>query len=668
MWVEDFVTGALGLFWLGWIGFLFLKATQIRRALQEQEAILRRSYQKAPEEAYLEPLAYLQASGWQASDALSRHDMISRWRASAQAARHRVSAYIEMMPQLGLLGTVVSLLLAATFFDFDTRTLGFALNTTIMGLIGALFGRWWIENPAEESYFNILELLQNSEVVSRLVHVVGRNIEPTSSEPSAPMPSPSPKAIVEATHTSNFSASPKVEASVLTEAEAPVVAKTVTSEAASTEAEAPVASRVKAVAVPLVEEAAPPKPAPKEKAPSKPATEKTSSKKTATASVEKSTKTSSEKTVAADKTTSPVKKVEVTVSEKVSTEETVATEKEMATEETVVTEKEVAAKKPIASEKPVASEKLAVVEKAPSVVVEKEVQAQAKTSTTSENAVAAENVVVAESTVVAEKTVVSENAVASEKTVVAQESPTSETSLVADVPAVVKETVVVEDPAPVKKLDEVEMAIASTLEKPEPVSIIEMITKTPVPFVAAESAASPVVVEDSAPLVVKENEPAIAKENVPSVVKGGPSVVVEDAAPSVASETLGSPVISEQATSPAVAEKPTSVPALPKPSLTPWATPSIPTAINPATPVVLEPIVPVATKMPVNPDVLETSLSAASEVAGVAKPTAEDAVKVAGDAEDTVLEEKPLIGLPSPLVASLVQREDERSSTGSEKG
>ncbi|MCB9640235.1 MAG: hypothetical protein H6727_15175 [Myxococcales bacterium] len=656
MWVEDFVTGALGLFWLGWIGFLFLKATQIRRALQEQEAILRRSYQKAPEEAYLEPLAYLQASGWQASDALSRHDMISRWRASAQAARHRVSAYIEMMPQLGLLGTVVSLLLAATFFDFDTRTLGFALNTTIMGLIGALFGRWWIENPAEESYFNILELLQNSEVVSRLVHVVGRNIEPTSSEPSAPMPSPSPKAIVEATHTSNFSASPKVEASVLTEAEAPVVAKTVTSEAASTEAEAPVASRVKAVAVPLVEEAAPPKPAPKEKAPSKPATEKTSSKKTATASVEKSTKTSSEKTVAADKTTSPVKKVEVTVSEKVSTEETVATEKEMATEETVVTEKEVAAKKPIASEKPVASEKLAVVEKAPSVVVEKEVQAQAKTSTASENAVAAENAVVAEKTVVAERTVV------------AQESPTSETSLVADVPAVVKETVVVEDPAPVKKLDEVEMAIASTLEKPEPVSIIEMITKTPVPFVAAESAASPVVVEDSAPLVVKENEPAIAKENVPSVVKGGPSVVVEDAAPSVASETLASPVISEQAMSPVVAEKTTPVSALPKPSLTPWATPSTPTAINPATPVVLEPIVPVATKMPVKPDVLETSLSAASEVAGVAKPTAEDAVKVAGDAEDTVLEEKPLIGLPSPLVASLVQREDERSSTGSEKG
>lgn len=187
MWIEDFITAVLSLFWLLWIGFLFFKARSIRRELHEQEEILRRSYQKAPEDAYLEPLAYLQASGWKASDALSRHDMISRWRASAQSARQRVAAYIEMMPQIGLLGTVVSLLLAATFFDFDTRTLGFALNTTIMGLIGALFGRWWIENPAEESFYNILELLQNREVVSRLVHVIARPHH--TEEMSAPPPS-----------------------------------------------------------------------------------------------------------------------------------------------------------------------------------------------------------------------------------------------------------------------------------------------------------------------------------------------------------------------------------------------------------------------------------------------------------------------------------------------
>lgn len=210
MWVEDFVTVVLSVFWLLWIGFLFLKARGIRRELREQEEILRRSYQKAPEEAYLEPLAYLQASGWKASDALSRHDMISRWRASAQSARQRVAAYIEMMPQIGLLGTVVSLLLAALFFDFDTRTLGFALNTTIMGLIGALFGRWWIENPAEESFYNVLELLQNREVVSRLVHVITR--PHATDEDADPVPlisavSPKPPSKV----TSAVSPKPSVE-------------------------------------------------------------------------------------------------------------------------------------------------------------------------------------------------------------------------------------------------------------------------------------------------------------------------------------------------------------------------------------------------------------------------------------------------------------------------
>ena len=172
MWVEEFVTGALGAIWFVLVAFLYAQAWLVRRALREQELLLRRSYEKAPQEAYVEPLAYLQARGWQASAALSRHDMIARWRAMAQTARQRISAYIEMMPQMGLLGTVISLLLAATFFDFDTRTLGFALVTTIFGLVGALFARWWLENPADESYFNILELLNNREVVSRLVEAV----------------------------------------------------------------------------------------------------------------------------------------------------------------------------------------------------------------------------------------------------------------------------------------------------------------------------------------------------------------------------------------------------------------------------------------------------------------------------------------------------------------
>lgn len=169
MW-SQIVTWGLSSLWVGMIAWCWSRARRHARSLQQHESVLMASYKAEPDTPYDDPLTFLQAEGWRASPALTRLDIISRWRAVAQAHKQKLVAYIEMMPQLGLLGTVVSLFLAAFLFDFNMETLGFALFTTICGLVGALWSRSTLEIPSEENYFNILELLENPDVIQHLLN------------------------------------------------------------------------------------------------------------------------------------------------------------------------------------------------------------------------------------------------------------------------------------------------------------------------------------------------------------------------------------------------------------------------------------------------------------------------------------------------------------------
>ena len=180
-------TGALSALWFLFIVYCYRSAKYHAKKLKEHEEILFNSYRQQDSETkpYLSPLKHLQAEGWKASDSLSRYDMISSWRAMAQTHKQKLASSIEMMPQLGLLGTILSLLLAASFFDFDISMLGFALTTTMIGLGGALFGRIRLEMPSEESYYNIIELLENENVVKRLLSIISEQLQENNHQTKA---------------------------------------------------------------------------------------------------------------------------------------------------------------------------------------------------------------------------------------------------------------------------------------------------------------------------------------------------------------------------------------------------------------------------------------------------------------------------------------------------
>jgi biopolymer transport protein ExbB/TolQ len=113
----------------------------------------------------MEPLRYLEKLGWKASHKLERLDIVTKYRALTQTHKQHLASYIEMMPQLGLLGTVISLFLSAFVFDFNMQMLGLALTTTMFGLLAAIFARYFLEMKAEKCYHDILEFLQNQKVI-----------------------------------------------------------------------------------------------------------------------------------------------------------------------------------------------------------------------------------------------------------------------------------------------------------------------------------------------------------------------------------------------------------------------------------------------------------------------------------------------------------------------
>jgi len=162
------VTWALSGLWLLMIIYFWMKAKEYAEQLEKNEKLLRSIYfSKASD--FSDPIGRLVQQGWEFSLDKQREGVIAGIRANAQSDKQKIAMYIEMMPELGLLGTVISLFFAAFVFDFNMTTLGFALVTTIMGLIGALFGKHTIELKAESHYFSIVEFLNDKTITDKLI-------------------------------------------------------------------------------------------------------------------------------------------------------------------------------------------------------------------------------------------------------------------------------------------------------------------------------------------------------------------------------------------------------------------------------------------------------------------------------------------------------------------
>jgi hypothetical protein len=168
------VTWGLSGLWLALVIRCWLLVRYHASRLASHAEVLESSYRGdvSHPQPFLDPLKHLQAEGWRASSSLSKQDMIAYWRATAQTDKQRMSSYVEMMPQIGLLGTVLSLFFSAFLFEFNMTMLGLALVTTVFGLTGALWARASFELPSEKDYFGILELLQNEQVVQQLIRQV----------------------------------------------------------------------------------------------------------------------------------------------------------------------------------------------------------------------------------------------------------------------------------------------------------------------------------------------------------------------------------------------------------------------------------------------------------------------------------------------------------------
>lgn len=102
----------------------------------------------------------LKRRGLDALDQLDRRLAIGLLRVQADAHRARVTASIELMPQLGLLGTVIGLLYSMLVRgDTSVGGIGTALFTTFVGLLGLLAARLKIEPSADEEHGRIVHLL-----------------------------------------------------------------------------------------------------------------------------------------------------------------------------------------------------------------------------------------------------------------------------------------------------------------------------------------------------------------------------------------------------------------------------------------------------------------------------------------------------------------------------
>lgn len=85
--------------------------------------------------------------------------LLSLLEADALGYRSRIGTRVELMPQIGLLGTVAGVI--GTLFASGVALDGLwtALITTAIGLIFALITRWQYELPAEERVLDVMRVL-----------------------------------------------------------------------------------------------------------------------------------------------------------------------------------------------------------------------------------------------------------------------------------------------------------------------------------------------------------------------------------------------------------------------------------------------------------------------------------------------------------------------------
>lgn len=96
-------------------------------------------------------------------------------RASADARRARITASIELMPQLGLLGTVLGLMFTMLVQrDTSVSGIGTALLTTFAGLVGLLAARLLIEPSADDEFRRIVHLLDDPRLLADAATIEAR--------------------------------------------------------------------------------------------------------------------------------------------------------------------------------------------------------------------------------------------------------------------------------------------------------------------------------------------------------------------------------------------------------------------------------------------------------------------------------------------------------------
>ncbi len=167
--LEILLVWGISITWLILATGLLIKAWRAKERLKRHSEALRSSYlgETTP---ITTPLEYLQVQGMRKLNEPQIAELSAGLRASAKIDRQLISSCTEMMPQLGLLGTVFSIFFSAFFAKFSLKMLGLALITTIIGLIGALLCRWFIELPSDTYYHNLTEFLSGEETLTALLH------------------------------------------------------------------------------------------------------------------------------------------------------------------------------------------------------------------------------------------------------------------------------------------------------------------------------------------------------------------------------------------------------------------------------------------------------------------------------------------------------------------
>jgi biopolymer transport protein ExbB/TolQ len=93
---------------------------------------------------------------------------LRRRRARCQSDMGRISRYIEVMPLIGLLGTVVGVIIYLLYRDQAEQGLWTALLTTLVGLLGAIVGKSWTEIRAEEALNALLARFEDPALPAAL--------------------------------------------------------------------------------------------------------------------------------------------------------------------------------------------------------------------------------------------------------------------------------------------------------------------------------------------------------------------------------------------------------------------------------------------------------------------------------------------------------------------